>query len=288
VVSEHRARHYPLRPIVTVRLPTLAWIIGLLGPDHAALLLRLLMIAALAAMTIRLRSVAGSRLGWAAATVLATGGMVLLTVPAMTYWHESWSALLIALSLALRSREHWGASLVVGIAAALLRELALPYLALMSVLAWREGGRKEAVGWALGILLFCAAMWAHAHSLSGLVTSIDATSPGWSSGGGWSFVLSLVQRCTVFLFLPLGVVALLVPLALIGWAGVRGGFGERAAMLLLGYLSAFTLLGRPDNFYWGLMIAPLLPIGLAFAPSAVGDLIRTLSYLNPDRRKPAG
>jgi hypothetical protein len=35
------------------------------------------------------------------------------------------------------------------------------------------------------------------------------------------------------------------------------------------------IIGRPDNFYWAIMLAPLLPIGLAFAPAALRDLIRS-------------
>ncbi|MDP8914422.1 MAG: hypothetical protein M3N39_12720, partial [Pseudomonadota bacterium] len=35
-VTEQRARDYPLRPIFTVRLPTLAWMVGTLGPESAA------------------------------------------------------------------------------------------------------------------------------------------------------------------------------------------------------------------------------------------------------------
>ncbi len=91
-VTEQRARDYPLRPIFTVRLPTLAWTVGTLGPEGAALLLRLLMIAAIAALTFRLRGIAGSRVAWGVAALLGAGSMALLTVPAMTFWHESWAA----------------------------------------------------------------------------------------------------------------------------------------------------------------------------------------------------
>ena len=32
-------------------------------------------------------------------------------------------------------------------------------------------------------------------------------------------------------------------------------------------------IGRLDNFYWGLLYAPLLPVGIAFAPAALRDLV---------------
>ena len=40
-----------------------------------------------------------------------------------------------------------------------------------------------------------------------------------------------------------------------------------------GYAALLALFGRADTFYWGLMVAPTLLIGLAFAPDGVRDLI---------------
>ena len=287
-VTEQRARDYPLRPVFTVRLPTLAWTVASLGPERAALLLKLLMIAAIAALTLRLRSLAGSRAAWGAAAFLGAGSMALLTVPAMTFWHESWAALLIVLSITLRSSGRWMAALLFGLAAVLVRELALPFLCVMAALAWREGKRVEAGAWAAAVLIFFLVMAAHAAALAGYVTGEDPASPGWSGTGGWPLVLAMVQRCTLFLFLPLPVIAMLVPLALLGWAGLTGATGERIALLLIGYLAGFMLLGRPDNFYWAILIAPLLPVGLAFAPGALRDLVRCTEFLNPRQIRVAG
>jgi hypothetical protein len=270
--AEQRARNYPLRPVVTVRLPTLAWTIGTLGPDTAALVLRVLAITAIAALALRLRAISGSKPVWAAVTCIAAASMILLTVPAMTFWHESWAALLIALSLACRSRDHWAASVAFGLAAAFSRELALPYLCVMALLALRERNRAECVAWAAAILIFFAAFAAHALALFAHLQSGDPVSPGWASAGGWAFILGMVQRCTLFALLPLPVIAIAIPLALLGWAGLGNGSGDRAGLLLIIYVIAFAFIGRPDNFYWGIMLAPLLPIGLAFAPAALRDL----------------
>jgi hypothetical protein len=287
-VTEQRIRDYPLRPVFTVRLPTLAWTVGTLGPESATLLLRLLMIAAIAALTLRLKSLVGSRGAWAGAALLGGGSMALLTVPAMTFWHESWAALLIVLSISLRSSGRWMTALLFGLIAVLVRELALPFLCVMAALAWREGKRLEAGAWAAAILIFFLVMAAHSAALAEYVTGEDPASPGWSGAGGWAFVLAMVQRCTLFLSLPLPVIAVLVPLALLGWAGLAGSTGERIALLLIGYLAGFMLVGRPDNFYWGILIAPLLPVGLAFAPRALRDLVGCTEFLNLRRIRIAG
>jgi hypothetical protein len=39
------------------------------------------------------------------------------------------------------------------------------------------------------------------------------------------------------------------------------------------------VVGRPDNEYWGELWAPLLPLGLALAPAALGDLAKQAGWL---------
>ena len=45
--------------------------------------------------------------------------------------------------------------------------------------------------------------------------------------------------------------------------------GQRLALTVFGYTLAFLVVGRANNSYWGLMIAPLWPLGLYFAGSAL-------------------
>jgi hypothetical protein len=272
VVAEQRIRDYPLKPIVTVRLPTLATLIGAIGPDAASVLLHLLALAAAAALALRLESIAGSRLRWAVATTLGAAAIALLTVPTLTFWHEAWAGLLITLSLACRTPKRWLASVALGLCAVMIRELALPYLFVMAVMAWRDGSRSEALAWMAAIVLSGAALAGHALALSQFVVASDAASPGWSSAGGWPFILQMMQRCTLFAFVPPPILAFLLPLSLLGWTALRSPLFERGALILLGYIVAFMLIGRPDNFYWAILLAPLLPIGLAFAPAALKDL----------------
>ena len=63
---------------------------------------------------------------------------------------------------------------------------------------------------------------------------------------------------------------LMLPIA--GWAGWRSPAGAFGTLLYLGYGLLFMLAGRPDNSYWGAMIAPAMFIGLAFAPRAMTSL----------------
>ena len=85
---------------------------------------------------------------------------------------------------------------------------------------------------------------------------------------GYPFVLHLAQLNMALMQAPLWVAALVLPPALLGllfWSGGGGGRGARTAFVVLGYALGFCFIGRPNNDYWGLIIAPLWPLGLAEA-----------------------
>jgi hypothetical protein len=74
--------------------------------------------------------------------------------------------------------------------------------------------------------------------------------------------------------LPLAAGAILVGLALFGWASWDDPLAARMVAVLAGYGFAIAMFARVDTFYWGLMVAPLSLIGLAFVPDALRDLFR--------------
>ena len=68
--------------------------------------------------------------------------------------------------------------------------------------------------------------------------------------------------------------AIVYPLTLLGFAAWRGPLGARVAITVLGYTAAFLFLGRTDNYYWGLITLPLLPLGLIWAIAALTTLTK--------------
>lgn len=274
VVAEHRTRHYPLRPFVAVRLPTLAWLVAALGPFAASMLLNLLVVGTVTALGLRLRGAFATPLGQAAGAACAALGAIMLANPDYVIWHEVWAGLLIALSLACRSERRFAPSLAFGLAAVAIRELAAPYLAVMAVVAMLEGRRREAAAWVGAIALFGGGLALHAHAVAAHVAPDDLASPGWTGLGGWRLVLTMIRAASALDFLPMAVAAIVVPLCLLGWGAWRSPTGLRGTLALGGYASAFMVVGRENNAYWGLVLAPLLFTGLAFAPAALRDLWR--------------
>jgi hypothetical protein len=279
-VAQLRAVGGPLRPFLVVRPPLLASVLARL-PDVPTgdKLLALLSGGVILAWAVRF-----FRLGWPP-TAVGGGALLLFTGVAapmvsqnMSLLHEAWAGLLIAASLALRDERRWGAAVLLGLLAALIRELAMPYLLVMALAALAERRRNEAVAFALALGVSIAALAWHAQGVLALTTAHDLASPGWLKFGGWPFVMATAKwNLLVILGGALAgaaVSAVLVPLALAGAAGRRDGLGLRLALLLGGYTLGFMAIGRPENSYWGLLTMPLLAVGLCLAPMALVDLTR--------------
>ncbi|WP_088308121.1 hypothetical protein [Novosphingobium sp. B 225] len=269
----HRHFLFPLRPGFAVRLPTLAYLQMILGEVGQMAAAVGLMLAVLWAWWRRLGDEGCSpRLRRLGTTLIFFGAALGLN----RYYfalHELWAGQLLALSLALhRPGQRWlGAFIAAGLALA-IREHALPYVLLMGAFALWRGDRKEALAWAALVAAFGGALAWHLHMVAQQVLPSDGLGPPWLVLRGLSGWLSNVVLSSNMRFLPHWLAGPLVMLAILGWAGWKRELGAFATLLFLGYGLVFMIVGRPDNFYWGAMIAPALFAGLIFTPRALGSL----------------
>lgn len=268
-----RSGNYPLRPFVTFRLPTLATLQAAIPPIGTVILLYVLAAAVTLAWFVRLRPAFARAPPLAIALVLLAGGMMAFVQPELASFHEIWAGLLIALSLALRRRDRWVEAVAFGLIAMLIRETAALYVGIMLVLALAEGRRREAIGWGVAILALAVVIGFHAHAVSLVVRPIDPVSPGWSGMLGFGFFVKTMSLSTALNLAPTWLAALLVALTLFGWAGWNEELALRAVAVFAAYAVLLSLFGRTDTFYWGLMIAPVILVGLAFVPDALRDLV---------------
>lgn len=264
--AEQRASGFPLRPFVTVRLPTLATLSAWLGNGGTLFALAILSFATILAWIVRLRA---EIRGWQAQFAMGLVMMPCLMVvtPVIALFHESWAALLMALSLGLWRPGRWIPSVIAGLAACLFRETALPFLLLMGSAAALERRWREVAGWAMALAAFGLALWFHAGAVAAIGRPGDLASPGWSGLGGWPLFVSAFTSATLLAAAPVWLAKLLIPLSLVGWGIWRHPLALRVAGLCVGYAALLMLFARPDTWYWALMPAPLLLAGLAFVPS---------------------
>jgi hypothetical protein len=273
--AEHRARGFPLKPFITIRPPLLASFTALVGgPEIIGWMFQALVFVTLVLLAIRLQAIILRPAPRIAAIGLAALATLAMAQPELAIWHEAWAATLIALSLAVHRPDRWGLSLAAGLAAALLRELAIPFLAVMAFFALTEHRGREATAWCIAMGVEAAALTIHASNVARMVAVTDSQSPGWTDAGGWPFIIDMMTKSSAFQLVPTATTALLLPLAILGWAGWKHPLAARATLWLVGMVAVFMAVGRADNFYWGMMLAPLFPIGLAFAPRALADLAK--------------
>lgn len=285
IAIEHRLSHYPVRPGLAVRLPTLAYLdawAGLPGEFAAAIVL---LIAVLLAWWRRLGEEPGApRRRVLAIALLAVGASLGLNRDFFVL-HELWAGMLLALSFGLHrvksaqsngklANGKWGWSLAVAALALAIRELALPYVLLMSAMALWRGDRREGLAWAGLALLFLAALAWHLHLIAVQALPSDPLSPTWLELRGLSGWVSNVALSSNIRSLPHWLAGPLVMLMVFGWASWRSLAGAFATLLYLGYGLAFMIAGRGDNYYWGFMVSPAMFIGLAFVPMGLKSLCR--------------
>ena len=267
-------RGYAIRPVFNWRLPTLTWL-NAIPPTRlwGRVVLVIVGCAATILWLLAIRQSAPRALGLSV-PVLLFAILPVAFLGASVVFYEVWAGLLIAASLACRGLGRWKPSVALGAAAVLIRELALPYLLIMAGAAWWESKRREAIAWVATVVIFVV-LWAwHVSEVlkvmppSGLVNA-------WIVAGGWGFVMEASLSSVFFLMVPTRweqlTVALVIPLL---WAGAwhwSDGLGRRIALVLTGYFALFMVAGRPDNWYWGFVIAPLIPLGglgYLFGPKA--------------------
>lgn len=273
---EHRAGNYPLRPFVAVRLPTLAYAVAALGEQKVQLALVLVGGAAILAWYRRLRTEPALPRSVAIGALFVAANLTQLAAREWLFIHEVAAGVLLALALALyRPRRPWWTMAIVAAALA-IRETVLPVAMLFGLFALIDRDWRAAAGWLAIGLSFTAGIGAHIAALAAVTTPADAASQGWNGQGGWIAYLSFVQASSLLRFFAGWVGALLVPLALLGWAAWRSRLGLAALLIQLGYATLLMLFARPANFYWAMLVTPTLFIGLAFAPAALLELVRSL------------
>lgn len=273
-VAEQRARNFPVRPGLAVRLPTLALLTAWLGQGGLAVLAGVLGLAVLAAWWRRLATEPALKDHRPIAALLLVIGAGLGLKAQYLVLHEVWAGLLLALALALHRPGKWGGAWIAVALALAVRELALPFALLLGALAlWRRDWR-EAAAWAALVLVFVAGLAWHLSEVSRHWLPSDRPSPSWLALRGLAGWTGNIVSCSALHLLPGPIAAPLALLPLIGWAALRSGLGLATALFHAGYGLAFMIAGRDNNFYWALLTVPTWFVGMALVPPALSGLWR--------------
>lgn len=280
---------FPISSPLNWRLPTYAWVLSRLpGTTWIQGLLVTLSVVGLGVAFVAQSRALG--VGHAAVTTFLLFGVMRWAMDGDAYLaQEPWAATLILISLAALAladgNERWRlVAVLAGVSALLLRELSLPYCVAAGGVAVCRGRWREATGWTAGILLFFAFFAWHVGQVKAQLAGMEIATAGtaglgqWLCFGGLDFVLLTTRMNSLLFAAPGWLLWIYVLAALVGLGRGRGQANQTACLAALLYLLAFAIAGRPENFYWGLMPAPLLAWGAASGGQALlacrAELIR--------------
>ncbi|HZZ70997.1 MAG TPA: hypothetical protein VFE24_02020 [Pirellulales bacterium] len=273
--AELRTRGYPTGNIFNWRTPLPMWLFGALPSLiwGKALLCAIAMYGWFGAIGL----LAAERNGRASCLVglLLLGGLLPCVLGDLCVLPVVWAGVLLLASMVAASRGRVAASLLLGLAALFVRDLAAPYVVFRGVEAAARRRWREAAGWAAGLLAYgCFFAWHAAQAAPYMHAGDLVHKAGWVRCGGAAFVISTVQMNAFLLLLPQWVSALYLPLALAGFAGWQSPRGRVAGLTAALFVLLFAVVGQPFNQYWGSLLAPLLCLGAAQSPAVLGELWR--------------
>lgn len=258
VRTEMTSRGYALRPVFNWRLPTLAFLEGRVGNLRTTAVACLVIVLFTAVGFLSMPATTRRR--------LTAGLLALLTLPLVgneqsLLLHEIPAGALIAASLAAWACGRTWLAVVLGAGALSIREHVVVYVAVMAALAAYERRGREAVAWTGVIVLFgLLYVWHASVALS--LTPDDAVRNSWVVFGGWPAALTAARANAVLVVSPPWIGAIVVPVLWLGLSAWTDPIGRRLWIVVSAYLLVFMAAGRPDNWYWGFLIAPLLPLGI--------------------------
>ena len=269
----HRLHHYPLKPFVTMRLPTLAEMGAHMGWHGVQIMAYALAFIAIFLWIIALEG----RIHWSEQALIGAAvgiGAAMVSNRGLMSMHEYWGGMALAIALAARlrwPRQWWWQ--VLAIAGGLsIRELALPFALLAFLFAVAERRGREVVAWVVVIAGFGTFMAWHAVEVQALVRPGDITSAGWHAAQGFSAFLKAVVYTSTLGPLPRPLALFLAMLPLLGWLALPGRAGLFSQLLVAGYVVMISAFSRADTFYWGGIMLPWYFVGWALLPRALWQL----------------
>jgi hypothetical protein len=216
------------------------------------------------------------KVGQLATIVLSLGGTFAWGMydPGAFYLAEPWVGPLLMLSLVAYACGSWPLGVTAGLLALMLRELALPYCGIASLLAVRQRRWREVLVWLIGLSGALVLYAAHAAAVAAHRPEAAVAATQWLQPQGIAGLLGS-GAMNVFVYpLPAWIRAVALSLALLGLAGWRGEVGTRVALSAAAYVVPLLFVKGWD--YWGFVFAPILMLGLVRAPASAKELFRSM------------
>jgi hypothetical protein len=209
-------------------------------------------------------------------TLLMLGTLLVCFTDVGLFFPEIWAGVLIAVSLGAYATRLRPLAIGMALLALFVRELALPYVLVCGLLAYRAKRRTETLVFTIGLVAYIAYFAAHVAKVNSAILVGDVANPaGWVQFGGVGFLLR--ATCVGWLMiLPPWITAVYLPISVLGLAGWNHAVAQRALLTVIAYLAAFSIVGHSVNLYWGALYTPILTFGAAIGIVALYELIHAV------------
>lgn len=272
--AEQAAFGFPTQPFVTVREPTLAWVLAAVPDVVTTLLFAGLGVVAMALSLRTFDLTERRRSMWFSMVLLSGCALIIYGGNDPKNFHETWAALLVLVGLLALRLGQGRPSMVVLLAAGLVRELVAPLMPIMALLAWRAGRRREAVEWLVATAVFTVFYAWHVWRVETEVTSTSVESPGWITLRGWPGAVDAFASSSILVVVPLAVGSVVLALGIFGWVMRQGPVFEPIAAVVVFYAVLLSIGGRDDTWYWGYFVGGLIVVGVPLGIAAVIEMVR--------------
>lgn len=274
--QELSARNYPMASVFNWRMPLP---IALVGWVHYPWIARLILGAiGLGALVLGVEMLVRERRHSpeaALGALLLTGPLGLCVLDDLFVMPVLWAGAWIALSVCAYGLEWRRLAIAAGLVAPFFRELALPYCLLCAALAWRDRRPREVAIWAGGLAMWAVYFGYHCVEVLRLIPANAPAHPGsWIQFGGLPFAIATTQMNPYLLVVPQWVTGLYFASGLFALAGWNTPAGRRIGATVCLFVILFAVVGRPFNYYWGLLTAPLFCLAVAQFPGTLVDCWR--------------
>lgn len=269
--SELRSRAYPTRDVFNWRTPLHLRALSAASEGVGrAVLTALLVVLCLATMASVGRPF---NLTWTASAVMQAGVLVLYTTPSLAFLGETWSGVLVGISLCAYARRRSAIAVGLGLLALFIRELAAPYCVVCTIIAAFKRRWWEVGAWVAGACAYAAYYGWHLTQVWAERLPTDFSHSTWLAFGGLPFLQATIHWSGWLFVLPLPFAAAALMLMVAGVANTCAPLQVRVSSVVFALF--FLIAGHPFNHYWGLIVGPTWAIVYGYGTKTTAHAVKT-------------
>ena len=273
-----RKSGYATRELFHWRTPLLLKSLAVL-PDSMSYALLIALGVALYVLTFAVTVSHGPFVFWAA-MVMQLGTVALVINPKAVFVAEIWTGFLIALSVCASLLGRTVATVLLGMIALFVRELAAPYCVVATLYAVWQRRWSEVRLWAAGAVAYAIYFGTHVVNVWAHQGTEARSAGSWLVLGGFPFLLSTIYtHVWVWLMSPVGTAIACVLLI----AGFLSPATPPVVRLTSGaYCLLFLLAGKHFDHYWGLVVWPTWVFAIGYGLELVRRNLALVSRRSDD------